>query len=402
MHSPSQLTLRAASLVAIIAGGALLSRIAEFWWLSAIVVIGGGCLLAWIAIRFAQDTARARLGSDELRRLNESLEAQVEDRTSDSRDSNARLRSIIESAVDGILVIDEHGRIEAFNPGAERLFGYPESEVLGRNVSMLMPSPYHEEHDGYLQRYLTTGTAKIIGIGREVTGRRRDGSLFPLHLSVGEMAVAGGRKFTGMLHDLSARVALEHRLRASEARWRAVIQSAVDGIVVIDEHGRIESFNPAAERLFGYTEQEVVGKQRPPADAVAVPRGTRQLPRTIPGDRPREDHRRRPRGDRPPQGRHDFPLHLSVGELPVEGERRVHRHPARPDGARPHRGATPRTSVAGQGWRDGGSHRPRGQEPAGRGTWRDPGDSVAACPRTAPDVSDRPGHRDAHRRARSL
>jgi two-component system sensor kinase FixL len=82
---------------------------------------------------------------------------------------------------------------------------------------MLMPSPYHDEHDGYLDRYLQTGVATIIGTGREVTWRRRDGSTFPLHLSVGEMAVKG-RKFTGMLHDLTQRVRLEGELRASEAR----------------------------------------------------------------------------------------------------------------------------------------------------------------------------------------
>src|ERR1043165_6574567 len=116
---------------------------------------------------------------------------------------------------------------------------------------MLMPSPYHEEHDAYLARYLETGIAKIIGIGREVTGRRRDGTTFPLHLSVGEMSLGGETKFTGMLPDLSERVQLEGQLRSSEARWRSVIDSAVDGIIVIDAHGRVEGFNPAAERLFG-------------------------------------------------------------------------------------------------------------------------------------------------------
>jgi PAS domain S-box-containing protein len=187
------------------------------------------------------------------------LERQVAASANDLRDSNERLRSVIDSAVDGIVVIDEKGRIEAFNRGAERLFGYPASEVLGRNVNMLMPSPYHEEHDGYLARYLATGSAHIIGIGREVIGRRRNGTTFPLHLSVGEMAVAGARKFTGVLHDLSDRVDLEKQLRSSEARWRAIVESAVDGIVVIDTHGRIEAFNPAAERLFGYSEREVCG-----------------------------------------------------------------------------------------------------------------------------------------------
>ncbi|MBI4262791.1 MAG: PAS domain S-box protein [Acidobacteria bacterium] len=170
------------------------------------------------------------------------------------------LAAIIDSAVDGIVVIDARGLIESFNPAAERLFGYQESEVIGRNVTMLMPSPYREEHDGYLARYLSTGEARIIGIGREVQGRRRDGTVFPVHLSVGEMSIEGERKFTGILHDLSARVALEARLRASEARWRAVIDSAVDGIIVIDARGRIEAFIPAAERLFGYQESEVVGR----------------------------------------------------------------------------------------------------------------------------------------------
>ena len=131
-----------------------------------------------------------------------------------------RLDAIINTTVDGIIVIDNHGSVEAFNPGAERLFGYTAAEVLGRNVNVLMPSPYREEHDAYVSRYLSTGEKKIIGIGREVQGRRKDGSVFPLQLSVSEMTVGGERKFTGMLHDLSDRVALEEQLRERSALAR--------------------------------------------------------------------------------------------------------------------------------------------------------------------------------------
>lgn len=122
----------------------------------------------------------------------------------------------------------------------------------------MMPSPDHEAHDRYLSRYLETGAAKIIGAGRQVTGRRRDGTTVPLHLSVSEMSIEGERKFTGMLHDFSERMRLDQELRAGEARWRSVIDPAVDGIVGVDAHGGIEAFNPAAERLFGYGEHEVI------------------------------------------------------------------------------------------------------------------------------------------------
>lgn len=237
-------------------------------------------------------------------------------------EATTRWRSVIESAVDGIIVIDAQGHIEAFNPAAERLFGYTESEAIGHNVSMLMPTPYREEHDGYLGRYLTEGGARIIGIGREVKGRRRDGTVFPLHLSVGEMSVGGERKFTGIVHDLSARVRLEEQLRRSEAQWRAVIESAVDGIVVIDERGRIESFNPAAERLFGYTERELLGQNID----ILMPSPYHEehdgyLARYLATAEPhiigsgREVSGRRRDGT-------TFPLHLSVGEMSPGGGRR--------------------------------------------------------------------------------
>jgi two-component system sensor kinase FixL len=143
------------------------------------------------------------------------------------RASEARWRSVIESAVDGIIVIDAKGRIESFNPAAERLFGLTEAEVIGENVNMLMPSPYHEEHDAYLERYLTTGVHKIIGIGREVVGLHKSGATFPLHLSVGEMAVNGERKFTGIVHDLSRRIRVEEQLREQTALARLGEMAAV-------------------------------------------------------------------------------------------------------------------------------------------------------------------------------
>ena len=168
-------------------------------------------LLGCVSWLLARDRRRQREGIDALRRSKQDLELRMGAHEAALRDSNARLQSVIDSAVDGIIIIDAEGRIESFNRGAERLFGYSGSQVIGRNVSMLMPSPYHEEHDGYIAAYLTSGKAKIIGTGREVAGLHRDGSTFPIHLSVGEMIVGGERKFTGIIHDLAARVRMEEQ-----------------------------------------------------------------------------------------------------------------------------------------------------------------------------------------------
>jgi two-component system, LuxR family, sensor kinase FixL len=170
------------------------------------------------------------------------------------------LQSIFECAVDGIVVIDARGLVKAFNPAAERLFGYRAAEVLGANVKMLMPSPDREQHDRYIANYLETGIPRIIGSGREVHGQRKDGSTFPLHLSVGRMEIDGEPAFTGILHDLSRRVEIEESLRKSEERLRSIVESAVDGIIVIDDRGTIQAFNPSAERLFGYRLSEVLGR----------------------------------------------------------------------------------------------------------------------------------------------
>ena len=152
----------------------------------------------------------------------------IDPQTVDSlRMASARWRAIIDAAVDGIIVINSRGRIEAFNAAAERMFGYPEADVLGKNVSMLMPEPHRGNHDGYISHHLKTGEKKIIGIGREVNGQRSDGHIFPLHLSVGEFAIDGEMHFTGILHDLSRRTELEERLREATALARLGEMAAV-------------------------------------------------------------------------------------------------------------------------------------------------------------------------------
>jgi PAS domain S-box-containing protein len=130
----------------------------------------------------------------------------------DLQTSEMRLRSVLESVIDGIVVIDKRGAIESFNPAAERIFGYRADEVLGRNVNLLMPEHFASAHDGYLRNYLETGHRKIIGIGREVTGRRKNGSTFPMDLAVNAMRVGEKRCFTGIVRDITERKRLDWAL----------------------------------------------------------------------------------------------------------------------------------------------------------------------------------------------
>lgn len=124
------------------------------------------------------------------------------------------LRSILDTVPDAMVVIDDAGRIISFSAAAERMFGYAERELVGENVSTLMPSPDRERHDGYLERYHRTGERRIIGIGRITTARRRDGSTFPIELSIGEAGIGGSRIFTGFIRDLTERQQTEQRLHS--------------------------------------------------------------------------------------------------------------------------------------------------------------------------------------------
>lgn len=128
-------------------------------------------------------------------------------------DASLRLQAIIETAIDGIITIDERGVIESVNPAAARLFGYQPEELIGHNIKALMPSPFRQQHDDYINRYINTGEARIIGIGREVPGMRKDGSTFPMRLAVSEVFLENKRIFTGICHDLSDVKKAEDKIR---------------------------------------------------------------------------------------------------------------------------------------------------------------------------------------------
>ncbi len=172
----------------------------------------------------------------------------------------SRLRAVIDTAIDGVILIDAQGVILMFNPACERLFGYASFEVIGRNVKMLMPEPYRVEHDNYLKNYRDTGERKIIGIGREVLGRKRGGSTFPMDLSVAEAEEDGLPIFVGIIRDLTERKAAEKALREGGEQLRTVVDTAVDGVILINARGHVLMFNPACERLFGYRADDVIGQ----------------------------------------------------------------------------------------------------------------------------------------------
>lgn len=175
-------------------------------------------------------------------------------------DNESRLKAIIETAIDGIITIDQRGIIETVNPAAAKIFGYSPEEIIGSNIKMLMPEPDHSSHDQYLKNYQETGIKKIIGIGREVLGKKKNGQTFPFLLGVSEVKLADKTIYTGIIHDISKVKEAENSLRESEHRINAIINTAVDGIITIGDRGNMELVNPSAAKIFGYEEEELLGK----------------------------------------------------------------------------------------------------------------------------------------------
>ncbi len=166
---------------------------ADTFELAVFAAVGAG--LSWSGERLLQSRRAEAMRNDEL------------------REREAHLQSILDTVPDAMVVIDEDGIMRSFSAAAQRLFGYTESDIIGKNVSMLMPEPHRSAHDNYLARYLSTGERRIIGIGRIVTGERKDGSTFPMELSVGELLAGERHAFTGFIRDLSERQVTEARLQ---------------------------------------------------------------------------------------------------------------------------------------------------------------------------------------------
>ena len=162
------------------------------------------------------EVSELKRAEEELRLVTGQLEARVEIRTAQLEAERNFMNSVLDSMLETVVTIDEQGVIQSMNRAGEKMFGYSANEIIGRNVSTLIPEPYRSEHDGYIQRYLRSGEPHIIGKGRELPVQRRDGSTFPAWLTVTEAEHHGRHVFTGMLHDLTEqrraeKEATEHR-----------------------------------------------------------------------------------------------------------------------------------------------------------------------------------------------
>jgi len=168
-----------------------------------------------------------------------------------------RNRAILNAAVDAIITINQQGVIVAVNSATEKIFGYSPAEMEGQNVSMLMPSPHREKHDGYLADYQKTGEAHVIGKGREVTARRKDGSLFPVDLAVGEADKMG--YYTGIVRDISLRSRMKEEARQKHQFSESLIEAAQSIFLVLDCDGRIIRYNKVLEQISGRSLEDFEG-----------------------------------------------------------------------------------------------------------------------------------------------
>ena len=174
-------------------------------------------------------------------------------------ESGAALSAIIDTIPDGVVLIESDGTIGLFNRACERLFGYRAKEIIGKSVGCLLPERHREQHEGYFRCEGDAG-AQSIAQGRETEGQRKDGTVFPIELSVGQVDDEGSSGFVGIIRDITDRKRTEQSLLEADSQHRAIIETAVDGVIIIDSLGTIRTYNPACESMFGFASEEVVGR----------------------------------------------------------------------------------------------------------------------------------------------
>ena len=176
-------------------------------------------------------------------------------------ESARRLEGIVASAMDGIITVNDRQEVVLFNPAAERMFGLPAAEALGRHISLFMPERYRQAHATHIHRFLATGvTNRQMGSLGAISGLRADGEEFPIEASISQVQVGGERLATVILRDITERKAAEDALLESRRRMEGIVESAMDALITVDERQRIVLFNPAAERMFGVSVADAIGR----------------------------------------------------------------------------------------------------------------------------------------------
>ena len=221
-----------------------------------------------------------------------------------------KLNAVLNATVDGIILIDSAGLIKSMNPAAEKLFGYPLSSVKNKNISNLMPEPYRTRHDRYMNAYLNSGVRRIIGIGREVSGQRADGTTFPMYLSVSEVKLEGVHLFTGICRDITQQKLAEAAVLKEKNKLQTILDLSADGIFTVNLKGIVESFNKAAEKMFGYTSADIIGKS---VELLHIREGDREVNKfdssLMEDDGSNKEYSAKHRSGR------DFPIDLSISEV---------------------------------------------------------------------------------------
>jgi len=169
-----------------------------------------------------------------------------------------RLQAVMNTVLDGLITVDHQGIIQSFNPASASIFGYQQEEAIGQNINILMPEPHHSKHDGYLEHYWSTGEKKVIGMAREVTGKRKDGMIFPIEICINEMKLDDTRMFVGTIRDITERKKIEQDLRTSEETFRSAIENASIGMALVEPNGRWLKVNSALCELLGYDKFEML------------------------------------------------------------------------------------------------------------------------------------------------